>query len=99
MWPFHPVICDERQLLYELLFVPNYEGLTFRAGKRLMKNLVSDGKTVVDNYRQKLGQLRDKFLGEVIVTVEINVFRILAEMKEVNENIQGIGEYHVLKHS
>ena len=62
-----------------------------------MKNLVSDGKTVVDNYRQALGKLRDDFLGEVIVTVEINVFRILAEMKEVNENIQGIGENHIFK--
>jgi hypothetical protein len=57
-----------------------------------MKNLVSDGKTVVDNYRQTLVKLRDDFLGEVIVAVEINVFRVLAEMKEVNENIQGIGE-------
>ncbi len=78
-----------------------------------MKNVLSDGKTVVDNYRQTLEKLCNDFLQKVIVTVEINVFCILAEvksldenLKEVNENTKEIkeignerGEHHILEHN
>jgi len=63
-----------------------------------MKNTFRDGKTIVDNYRQALEKLHYEFLREVIVAVETNVFRILAEVKKVNENVKGIGEHHILKH-
>lgn len=71
-----------------------------------MKNMLHDGTTVVDNYQQTLEKLRADFLREVIVTVEVNVFRILAGVKslgkninEVNENVKEIGEHRILKHN
>ena len=105
MWPFHPVLCNERQLLYEMPFIPKHGAELFdHSGKRLIKNVLKDGKTIVDNYRQKLEKLRDDFLREVIVTVETNVFRILAEVtclgqniKEVDESIKKVGERCILK--
>jgi len=67
-----------------------------------MKNVIGDGKIIVDSYRQQLEKLRGDFLREVIVTVEINIFRILAEMKSlsenievVNESIKGTGKHHI----
>lgn len=62
-----------------------------------MKNVLRDGKAIVDDYRQALEKLRDDFLREVIITVEINVFRILAETREVSQNIIGMGRHHVFK--
>jgi hypothetical protein len=63
-----------------------------------MKGLVSDKRSHVDNYRQKLEKLRDDFLREVLVTVEINVFRVLAEVSEVNKNIKVLSMHHILHH-
>jgi CRISPR/Cas system-associated protein endoribonuclease Cas2 len=64
-----------------------------------MKNLVSDGQTAIENFRQMLRKFRDDFVSDVIVTVQTNVFRILAEVesiekdvKEVKENVKEVGE-------
>lgn len=66
-----------------------------------MKNLLGDRMMFVDNYQQTLKKLRDDFLSAVIVGVETNVFRILAGMgsiheniNEVNGNVKGHGRWH-----
>jgi hypothetical protein len=63
-----------------------------RAGKRLLKNLVTDGKTVIENFRQVLRKLRDDFVSDAIVTVAANVFRILAEVESIGKDIKEVGE-------
>ena len=65
--------------------------LSVRSGKRLLKNLVSDGKTAVENFRQMLKKLRDDFLSEVIVSIETNVFRVVAEVESIGENVKALG--------
>ena len=92
MWPFHPVLCEGRQVLYVLSFfyVSEYPMLIF-IGKRMLKNIVNDKKTVIDKYRQALKTLRDDFLSEVIVTVDMNVFRIITEVASIAEGIKDLG--------
>ena len=65
----------------------------------MLKNLLGNGKTAVENFRQVLKTLRDDFLSDVIITVEVNVIRILAEVefiskdvKEMKEKVENIGE-------
>ena len=62
------------------------------SGKRLLKNLGSDGKTVIENFRQVLKKLRDDIISDVIVSVETNVFRILAPMESIRKDIKDLGE-------
>jgi hypothetical protein len=68
-------ILDERCKLIGLL------------GKRLLKNLVGDGQTMIENFRQVLKKLRDDFISDVIVSVETNVFRILAAVESIRKDI------------
>lgn len=56
-----------------------------------MKNMTSNGKAVVEKFRETLEKLRDNFLSEVIVAVEINVFRMLAELESITGVIKGLG--------
>ncbi len=56
-----------------------------------MKNIVKDTKTVIDKYQQALKKLRDDFLSEVIVTVHMNVFRIIAEVESITDGIKDLG--------
>jgi len=51
---------------------------------------MSDGKTAVENFRQMLRKLREDFVSEVIVTVEMNVFRIIAEVESIGENVRAL---------
>jgi len=57
-----------------------------------MKNVLSDGKTVVDNFGQVLKKLREDFLSDVIITVEANIIRLGKDIKEVKEKVDGIDE-------
>ena len=50
-----------------------------------------DKKTVIDRYQQALKKLRDDFLSEVIVTVDTNVFRIIAEVESITDGIKDLG--------
>src|SRR6266571_4250161 len=52
------------------------------------KFFFSATRTAVDNYRQVLHKLHNAFLGQVIVTVDSNIFLILAEVKTINENVK-----------
>jgi len=56
-----------------------------------VKNIVKDTKTVIDKYQQALKKLRDDFLSEVIVTVHMNVFRIIAEVESITDGIKDLG--------
>src|SRR6266545_5835072 len=66
-------------------------GLIRSLGKRFIKNMASNEKKIVVNFQETLMKLRHNFLSEVIVTVEINVFRILAELESITEVIKGLG--------
>ena len=66
--------------------------LIHSSGNRLLRNLVSDGKTVVDNFRQMLRKLREDFVSEVILAVETNIFRVLAEVEFISENVRVLGK-------
>ena len=66
--------------------------LTCKSGERFRKNFFSKKRTVVDSYRQVLSKLHGSFLGQVIVTVESNIFLILAEVKAINENVKEFGK-------
>jgi len=57
----------------------------------MLKNIVNDKKAVIDKYRQALKTLRDDFLSEVIVTVDMNVFRIITEVASIAEGIKDLG--------
>jgi len=56
-----------------------------------VKNIFKDKKTVIDRYQQALKKLRDDFLSEVIVTVDTNVFRIIAEVESITDGIKDLG--------
>src|SRR5260221_12730108 len=108
MRALHPVLCEGRELRYVPLSLLASKTVEFinNPGKRLLKNLVIDGKTVVVNFRQMLRKLREDFVSEVIFTVETNIFRVLAgvgsisenvrilrqDVKEVHENVKEVGE-------
>jgi hypothetical protein len=62
------------------------------SGKRLLINLVKDGKTAIENFRLILKKLRDDFVSDVIIAVETNVFRIAAEVESISENVKEIKE-------
>lgn len=64
----------------------------YRSGKRLLKNFITDGKTVVENFRQALRKLREDFISDAIVTVATNVFHILAEVESIGKDIKEVGE-------
>jgi predicted transcriptional regulator len=74
------------------LFSTRPQVLINRSAKRMLKNLVNDGKTVIQNFRQILKKLRDDFVSDVIVAVETNVFRILADVVSIGENVRLLGK-------
>ena len=57
-----------------------------------MKNVLSDGKTVVDNFRQVLKKLREDFLSDVIITVEANIIRLSESVGAVGKDIKEVKE-------
>ena len=58
----------------------------------MLKNLVGDGKTVIEKFRQVLKRLRDDFISDVIVSVETNVFRNLSEVESIRKDIKDVGK-------
>jgi len=57
----------------------------------MLKNLLN-GKTVLDNFRQVLKKLRKDFLSDVIIIVEANIIRILAEAEFIGESVRAVGK-------
>src|SRR5258705_2651959 len=86
MWGMSTSVCAS--------FSPYIQGsiLINLLGKRLLKFLVINGKTTVENFQQMLRKLRKDFISDVIVNVETNVFRILAEMGSIHENVRALGK-------
>jgi len=62
------------------------------SGNRLLKHFVSNGKTVVDNFRRMLRKLREDFVSEVIVNVETDIFRIIEEVESIDEDVRAVGK-------
>jgi len=66
------------------------------SGIRSIKNIGGDTKNVIEDYRQMLKKLRDDFVSEAIVNVEIDVSRILVEVESISESIKGLGIRHAI---
>lgn len=62
-----------------------------RLGKRFVKNIVSNQKSAVKTYQERLKKLREDFLSDVIVSIDITVLHTHAEVVSISKRLEEHG--------